>query len=157
VADIPRRRFLQNTLTATAGCSATFMLGKTLFAQAPGNAATRGYLDSRAPCLLSTATFSAGFSNTSAEPSTKEFTIPSPSSPIRTASAPISPTKSSSSACPSCAIPGETLSLATIGWTASGPKKIARVNWTRPGTPSRPTNSAPTNSWSGANSPARNH
>ena len=47
MAHIPRRRFLQNTMTATAGCSATFMLGKSLFAQAPANVATRVYLDSR--------------------------------------------------------------------------------------------------------------
>jgi alpha-N-arabinofuranosidase len=44
---IPRRRFLQNTLTATAGASATLMLGKSLFAQAASNATTRVYLDSR--------------------------------------------------------------------------------------------------------------
>ena len=44
---IPRRRFLQNTITATAGASATAMLGKSLFAQAAPNATTRVYLDSR--------------------------------------------------------------------------------------------------------------
>ena len=47
MAHIPRRRFLQNTLTATAGCSASLMLGKSLFSQAAPNATTRVYLDSR--------------------------------------------------------------------------------------------------------------
>src|SRR5437016_6105363 len=46
MAYIPRRRFLQNTLTATAGVSTSLMLGKSLFAQAAPNAATRVYLDS---------------------------------------------------------------------------------------------------------------
>ena len=46
MAHIPRRRFLQNTLTATAGVSTSLMLGKSLFAQAAPNAATRVYLDS---------------------------------------------------------------------------------------------------------------
>src|SRR5260221_10668135 len=44
---IPRRRFLQDTISATAGASATAMLGKSLFAQATPNAPTRVYLDSR--------------------------------------------------------------------------------------------------------------
>ncbi len=47
MSNIPRRRFLQNTFTATAGCSATFMLGKSLFTQAPAASTTRVYLDSR--------------------------------------------------------------------------------------------------------------
>src|SRR6267378_6800953 len=47
MANIPRRRFLQDTLAATAGCSASFVLGKSLFAQAPSNSATRVYLDPR--------------------------------------------------------------------------------------------------------------
>ena len=47
MSHIPRRKFLQSSLTATAGCSATMLLGKSLFAQAPPNATTRVYLDSR--------------------------------------------------------------------------------------------------------------
>src|SRR5580765_8262755 len=47
MSHIPRRKFLQSSLTATAGCSATMMLGKSLLAQAPPNATTRVYLDSR--------------------------------------------------------------------------------------------------------------
>ncbi len=47
MAHIPRRRFLQNTMTATVGASANLLLGKSLFAQAPANATTRVYLDSR--------------------------------------------------------------------------------------------------------------
>src|SRR5215467_8582058 len=43
---IPRRRFLQNSLTFAAGVSAGLLCGKTLFAQA-SNAVTRVYLDSR--------------------------------------------------------------------------------------------------------------
>ena len=44
---IPRRRFLQNSLTVAAGSSATMAFGKSLFPQAAPNAATRVYLDSR--------------------------------------------------------------------------------------------------------------
>jgi len=47
MSNIPRRRFLQNTFSATAGCSATFILGKSLFTQAPATSTTRVYLDSR--------------------------------------------------------------------------------------------------------------
>jgi alpha-N-arabinofuranosidase len=47
MAHIPRRRFLQNTMTATAGASASLLLSKSLFAQAPSTSATRVYLDSR--------------------------------------------------------------------------------------------------------------
>ena len=47
MANIPRRHFVRTTLTATAGCSANVILGKSLFAQAPANAATRVYVDSR--------------------------------------------------------------------------------------------------------------
>ena len=47
MAHIPRRRFLQNTITATAGASASLLLSKSLFAQAPSATATRVYLDSR--------------------------------------------------------------------------------------------------------------
>lgn len=47
MSNIPRRQFLQNSLTATAGCSAGFIFGKSLFAQASPNSATRVYLDSR--------------------------------------------------------------------------------------------------------------
>jgi alpha-N-arabinofuranosidase len=44
---IPRRRFLQNSLSVAVGSSATMAFGKSLFAQAAPNAATRVYLDSR--------------------------------------------------------------------------------------------------------------
>ena len=47
MAHIPRRQFLQTSVTATAGASASLMLGKSLFAQAAPNATTRVYLDSR--------------------------------------------------------------------------------------------------------------
>src|SRR5712672_2242773 len=47
MAHIPRRQFLQNSVTAKAGASASVMLGKALFEQAAPNAATRVYLDSR--------------------------------------------------------------------------------------------------------------
>ena len=47
MAHIPRRRFLQNTLTAAAGCSATLLMRNSLFAQASPNAIARVYLDPR--------------------------------------------------------------------------------------------------------------
>src|SRR5262249_5697954 len=47
MACIPRRRFLQHSFTAAAGCSAPFMLRNSLFAQASPNAVTRVYLDTR--------------------------------------------------------------------------------------------------------------
>ena len=47
MAFIPRRRFLQNSLTAAAGCSAALVLRNSLFAQTPDNATTRVYLDTR--------------------------------------------------------------------------------------------------------------
>ena len=47
MAHIPRRRFLQNTVTAAAGCSATLLMRNSLFAQASPDAPTRVYLDSR--------------------------------------------------------------------------------------------------------------
>ena len=47
MAHIPRRQFLQTSVAAAASASASLMLGKSLFAQAAPNAATRVYLDSR--------------------------------------------------------------------------------------------------------------
>ena len=47
MAYVPRRRFLQNSLNAAAGCSATLLLRNSLFAQASPNATTRVYLDTR--------------------------------------------------------------------------------------------------------------
>ena len=47
MAHIPRRRFLQNTVAAAAGCSATLLMRNSLFAQASPNATSRVYLDSR--------------------------------------------------------------------------------------------------------------
>ena len=47
MAYIPRRRFLQDSFRAAAGCSASLMLGNSLFAQAADNAPTRVYLDTR--------------------------------------------------------------------------------------------------------------
>src|SRR5215471_14180188 len=47
MAHVPRRRFLQDSLSTLAGCSAGMMFGKSLFAQASPNAVTRVYLDSR--------------------------------------------------------------------------------------------------------------
>jgi len=47
MAHIPRRRFLQNSLTAAAGASATLLIRNSFFAQAAPNATTRVYLDSR--------------------------------------------------------------------------------------------------------------
>src|SRR5215831_8572645 len=44
---VPRRRFLQNSLTAAAGCSSKLLLRNSLFAQAPQNSTTRVYLDTR--------------------------------------------------------------------------------------------------------------
>lgn len=44
---IPRRRFLQNSLTAAAGCSSGFVLGNSLLAPAAPGATTRVFLDSR--------------------------------------------------------------------------------------------------------------
>src|SRR5262249_47960431 len=44
---IPRRRFLQDSLNAAAGCSATLLVRNSLFAQASPNATTRVYLDTR--------------------------------------------------------------------------------------------------------------
>src|SRR5260221_4969303 len=51
MAHIPRRQFLQTSVTATAGASASLMLGKSLFAQAAPNVTTRVYLDSRRTSL----------------------------------------------------------------------------------------------------------
>jgi len=47
MAYIPRRRFLKDSVTAAAGCTAPFMLRNSLFAQASPNATTRVYLDTR--------------------------------------------------------------------------------------------------------------
>ena len=47
MAHIPRRRFLQNSINVAAGCSATFLLRNSLFAQAAPSTATRVYLDTR--------------------------------------------------------------------------------------------------------------
>ncbi len=47
MSHIPRRQFLQTSVAAAASASASLMLGKSLFAQAAPNAATRVYLDSR--------------------------------------------------------------------------------------------------------------
>ena len=47
MAHIPRRRFLQNTMTATAGASASLLFAKSLCAQATPTSTTRVYLDSR--------------------------------------------------------------------------------------------------------------
>ena len=47
MAHIPRRSFLQSSLNAAAGCSATLLLRNSLFAQASPNATTRVYLDTR--------------------------------------------------------------------------------------------------------------
>jgi alpha-L-arabinofuranosidase len=47
MSHILRRQFLQKSITATAGCSASLILGKSLFAQETPNAVTRVYLDSR--------------------------------------------------------------------------------------------------------------
>src|SRR5262249_14648118 len=46
MAYIPRRRFLQNSITTATGCSAALAFGKSLFAQS-SNPSTRVYLDSR--------------------------------------------------------------------------------------------------------------
>jgi alpha-N-arabinofuranosidase len=43
----PRRQFLRESITLTAGCSASLMLGKSLFPQAAPKTITRVYLDSR--------------------------------------------------------------------------------------------------------------
>jgi alpha-N-arabinofuranosidase len=47
MAYIPRRRFLLDSFSAAAGCSATLLLRNSLFAQASPNATTRVYLDTR--------------------------------------------------------------------------------------------------------------
>jgi alpha-N-arabinofuranosidase len=47
MSHIPRRQFLQKSITATAGASASLVLGKSLFSQAAPSATTRVYLDSR--------------------------------------------------------------------------------------------------------------
>jgi alpha-N-arabinofuranosidase len=44
---IARRRFLQQAMTVTAGCSAKLMLARSLLAQTPSPSATRVYIDSR--------------------------------------------------------------------------------------------------------------
>src|SRR5882724_7733443 len=44
---IPRRHFLQNSLSVAVGSSTTMAFGKSLFAQTAPKAATRVYLDSR--------------------------------------------------------------------------------------------------------------
>jgi hypothetical protein len=47
MAYIPRRRFLLDSFSAAAGCSAPLLLRNSLFAQASPNATTRVYLDTR--------------------------------------------------------------------------------------------------------------
>jgi alpha-N-arabinofuranosidase len=47
MAYIPRRRFLQNSFHAAAGCSASLLMRNSLLAQASPNATTRVYLDTR--------------------------------------------------------------------------------------------------------------
>src|ERR1041385_6115147 len=47
MAYIPRRRFLRDSFSAAAGCSAPLLLRNSLFAQASADAATRVFLDTR--------------------------------------------------------------------------------------------------------------
>src|SRR6476646_120162 len=47
MSHIHRHQFLKKSIAATAGASASLVFGKSLFAQAAPNSATRVYLDSR--------------------------------------------------------------------------------------------------------------
>ncbi len=44
---ITRRRFMQQATRVSAGCSASFLLGRSLLAQAPASSATRVHVDAR--------------------------------------------------------------------------------------------------------------